>query len=261
MGLIGNSNFSRLALFFEQNKNCFPQVNLLGLKDNIGRDNISHYEFNILFMQISWKGQRCIYISAQRLKSDPVSLVIDPVSDGSGLKMSSVDTNILLSTIGKIDIDNKTIKGEPFVIDGPGEYEIKDIFIRGIDLKNDSGKERNTVYVIDAEDMVLCHLGAINKKELTAVEIEKIGDVDILIIPVGGKTTINGDVARKIISQIEPKLIIPVSYQLPQLKEDIDPVDSFLKVMGVKAPETINKLTIKSKDLPAEDNRVVVLTI
>ncbi|MFH0791956.1 MAG: MBL fold metallo-hydrolase [bacterium] len=231
------------------------------MKDNIGRDNINNYDFNILFMQISWKGQRCIYISAQRLKSDPVSLVIDPVSGDSGLKMSSVDTDILLSTTGKVDIDSKTIKGEPFVIDSPGEYEIKDIFIRGIDLKNDNGKEGNTVYVIDAEDMVLCHLGAINRKELTATEIEKIGDVDILIIPVGGKTTINGDTARKIISQIEPKLIIPVSYKLPQLKEDIDPVDSFLKVMGAKAPETISKLTVKPKDLPTDDSRVVILTI
>ena len=211
-------------------------------------------------MQISWKGQRCVYITAQRLKNGPVSLVIDPVSDESGLKMTSVDADILLSTTGKIDPDIKAVKGNPFLIDSPGEYEIKDIFIRGVDLKNIGDKE-NTAYVIDSEDMVLCHLGAIAKKELTVGEIEKIGDIDILIIPVGGEATINGETARKIISQIEPKLVIPVSYRLPQLKEKVDGLEGFFKTMGVKAPETTNKLTVKSKDLPDEETRIVVLTV
>ncbi len=108
------------------------------------------------------------------------------------------------------------------MIEEPGEYEVKDIFIQGIPSFHDEeeGKKRgqNTIYTIEAEGIRLCHLGDLGQKELNSDQLEKIGDIDILMVPVGGVYTINSKGAAKIISQIEPRLIIPMHYHIPRLK-------------------------------------------
>lgn len=175
----------------------------------------------------------------------------------------------MLSTHGHEDHNNiKGVKSVSpdgaFVITGPGEYEVKDIEIQGIASFHDEkqGKERgqNTIYKIVAEDIRICHLGDIGQAELTAEQVERIGDTDILFVPVGGVYTVDARGALKIVNQIEPRIVIPMHYMLPGLRFKLDKVDEFLKEMGVKNIEPQNKLSLKAKDLSSEETKVVVLT-
>lgn len=215
-------------------------------------------------MHINWHGQSFFQILAARVKGEQVAIAIDPFDETIGLKVPSVSADILLITHGHYDHSNKkAVKNEPFVIEGPGEYEVKDVYIKGIISFHDEneGKERglNTIYVIEVEDMRLCHLGDFGQKELTTDQLEKIGDIDILMVPVGGIFTIDAKGANKVISQIEPRIVIPMHYGLPGLKIKIDEVDKFLKEMGKKSVESLPKLLIKRKDLTLDETKIVVL--
>ena len=217
-------------------------------------------------MQIIWHGQSCFQIIASRGKNNQVLIVIDPFSEEIGLKLPKLEADILLTSHNHPDHNNvRGIGGAPFLISGPGEYEIKEVYIQGIHSWHDEeGGQKlgeNTIYTIEVEDLKLCHLGGFGQRELSASQLEKIGNVDILMIPVGGVSTIDSKVAQKIISQIEPKIIIPMHYELPRLKAKakLEGLDKFLKIMGVKQIEPLNKLLIKKKDLSEEEMRIVVL--
>lgn len=215
-------------------------------------------------MQIIWRGQACFQIITQKEKNNQVNIVIDPFNETTGLRVPTLEADILLISHSHHDHNNiKAVKGLPFLIAGPGEYEIKEVFIQGISAFHDSllGKERglNTIYTIEAEGMRLCHLGDLGQKELTPEQIEKIGEIDILMIPVGGVYTISAKEAMKVMSQIEPKITIPMHYQIPKLKIKLDGLDKFLKTMGLKSIESLNKLSIKKKDLSEEEAKIIVL--
>ncbi len=111
--------------------------------------------------------------------------------------------------------------------------------------------------------MVICHLGDFGQKELTTEQLEKIGMVDVLIIPVGGIYTIDAKTAIKVMSQIEPKIIIPMHYQIAKLNlpagGKLDGLDKFLKILGIKKIETLPKLSVKKKDLSEEEAKIIVL--
>jgi L-ascorbate metabolism protein UlaG (beta-lactamase superfamily) len=214
-------------------------------------------------MQIIWKGQSCFQIATQKTKV-LANIVIDPFSPEIGLRPPSAPADIVLVTHDHPDHNNiKAIAGSPFVVSGPGEYEIKEVYIQGIPCFHDSveGKERgqNTIYVIDAEDLRVCHLGDLGQKELTDEQLEKIGEIDILMIPVGGGPTISEKEAQKIMSQIEPKITIPMHYQIPKLKDKLEGVESFLKSLGIKSMAQEAKLSIKKKDILPEEAKIVVL--
>ncbi|HZX50277.1 MAG TPA: MBL fold metallo-hydrolase [Candidatus Paceibacterota bacterium] len=216
-------------------------------------------------MQIVWKGQACFFLAASRGKQEQVRIVIDPYEESIGLKPPQVEADMVLVTHDHFDHNNaKAVRGEPMVISGPGEYELKGVFIKGIASWHDNaeGKDRgkNTMYVIEAEGLRLCHLGDIGQDELSAEQVGQIGNVDILFIPVGGTYTVAAKGAAKIISQIEPRMVIPMHYALPRLKVKLEPVDEFLKTMGVKNVEPQAKLSLKAKDFSVEEMKVVVLT-
>ena len=216
------------------------------------------------FMQIFWHGQSCFQIISNQRKNGQVNIVIDPYSEDIGLKVPKLEADVLLVSHQHHDHNNvKAVGGNPFLIQWPGEYEIKEVFVQGIPAFHDSssGKERgtNTIYTIEAEDLKLCHLGDLGQKELTPEQIEKIGGVDILMIPVGGVFTISAKEAVKIMSQIEPSIIIPMHYQLPKLRIKLDGIDKFFKVMGIKKLESLPKLSIKKKDISPEEARIIVL--
>jgi len=229
-------------------------------------------------MQIVWYGQSFFQILTQKGKEKVVKIVIDPFDEKIGLKPPSLEADILLITHSHEDHNNvKVIKGSPsqisgkferaspFLISGPGEYEIKEVFIEGIPAFHDpvEGRERGktTIYTVEIEEVKICHLGDLGQKELTDEQLEQIGDVDILMIPVGGIFTIGAKEAAKVISQIEPKIVIPMHYQLPKLKVKLENLDKFLKTMGIKSPETLNKLSIQEKNLPTDGMKIVVLTL
>jgi L-ascorbate metabolism protein UlaG (beta-lactamase superfamily) len=213
-------------------------------------------------MHIIWQGQSCFQLIATRQKGEQVTIIIDPFDEETGLKVPSLNGDILLITHDHHDHNNKKIiKGTPFIIEGPGEYESKEVYIQGVSsFHSEDKKEQNTIYIIEAEGLKICHLGDLGQKELTPEQLEKIGDVDILMVPVGGVHTIDSKIATKIISQIEPHIAIPMHYALPKLKVKLDGVEIFLKEMGKKSVEPQPKLLIKKKDLTSEETQVVVLT-
>lgn len=219
-------------------------------------------------MQIVWHGQSCFEITASPIKNGPVKIVIDPFSEEIGLKLPKLEADIILSTHSHHDHNN--VKGvssvgqnTPFLIEGPGEYEVKNIYIRGIPSWHDSkeGKERgqNTIYTIETEDLKICHMGDFGQTELTPEQLETIGEIDVLMVPVGGVYTIEAKEALKVMAQIEPKITIPMHYSLPKLKVKLDEVDKFLKAVGVKSAEPLPKLNIKKKDLSQEEAKILVL--
>lgn len=220
-------------------------------------------------MVIQWYGQACFKITArwtapQSVKSEEAVLVIDPFDKKLGLRPVGGRADIVLVTHEHFDHNNAAaLRGEPFVIRGPGEYDIKEIYIRGIPAFHDNkeGKERGltTIYTLESEGIRLCHLGDLGQEELLAEQLEAIGDVDILMIPVGGVYTIDGEGARKIINQIEPAIVLPMHYALRGLSVKLNKPEEFLKVFGAKNPETLPKLTIKKKDINPEETKVVLL--
>ena len=207
-------------------------------------------------MHIIWHGQFCFQIIVTRPKKEQVSILIDPFSKNIGLRVPKIEADILLVTHNNGYGDIKEGIGKSFLITNPGEYEIKEIFIQGIG-------GGTTIYTIEAEKMRLCHLGDLKQKELASWQIEKIGDIDILMIPVGGTYTISSREAPKIISQIDPKIVSPMHYQIPKLnlpaKKRLEGVDKFLKTMEKKSIESQDKLLTKKKDLPEDGMKIVVL--
>jgi L-ascorbate metabolism protein UlaG (beta-lactamase superfamily) len=222
-----------------------------------------------IFMQIIWHGHSCFEIITSPAKNSQLKIVIDPFNEEIGLRVPKLAADILLVSHNHQDHNNikavgpATASSPPFLISGPGEYEIKNIFIEGIHSWHDAsgGKERgeNTIYTLESEGLKICHLGDLGQKELTEEQLEKIGEIDVLMIPIGGTYTISAKEATKIISQIEPKISIPMHYQIPKLKLKLDGLDKFLKVVGVRSITPETKLSIKKKDLSPEEARIIVL--
>lgn len=215
-------------------------------------------------MNIIWHGQSCFQITVSPKNNTKINIVIDPFGQDTGLKPPSLEADILLITHNHPDHNNiKAVKGSPFIIDGPGEYDIKGIYIQGFYGFHDAsqGKERGkiTIYTIEIEEIKLCHLGDLGQKELTEDQLEKIGDIDVLMIPIGGIYTINATEAIKIMSQIEPKITIPMHYQIPKLRLKLEGLDKFLKSLGIKTLEPLPKLSIKKKDVTEEEAKIIVL--
>ena len=216
--------------------------------------------------KIYFAGQSCFQISVSNSKDHSADIVIDPFDDATGLKLPNLSADILLVTHDHHDHNNiQDVKGDPFVAQGPGEYEIKGVFIRGIpsfhDDKEGKTKGQNTIYTIEAEGMRFCHLGDLGQKQLTDEQLEKIDSVDVLMIPVGGEGyTIDSAQAQKIIAEIEPKIIIPMHYGLPKLKTKMDDVSKFLKTMGKNSVVPQDKLTVKASALSKDGMEIVVLT-
>ena len=184
-------------------------------------------------MNINWYGQTCFKISISRARNGQTNIIIDPPTKDSGLRGPKLEADILLST----DVKEKIPTGSYFSITGPGEYDIKDTHIQGTKAEN------ATIYTIEVEDMKLCHLGRITQKELTSEQVELIGEVDILFLPIG----MDSRQGVKMMSQIEPKVIIPMYYKIPKSKEKLDSISSFLKALGINKLEKTSKLSIKAK--------------
>lgn len=211
-------------------------------------------------MTITWFGQSCFRIEAKE-----GSVLIDPFSPDIGLKPPKIKDDLVLVTHEHYDHNNtEGASPETFIIRTPGEYEKNSISVLGVRSFHDKseGKERgpNTIYIIKCEDMTICHLGDLGQEKLTEQQVEDIGDVDILMIPVGGSYTINYKEAVGVISQIEPKIAIPMHYKVKGLESDIENADKFVKELGL-TPEKVDKLKISKKNLPVEEIKLVMFDI
>lgn len=210
---------------------------------------------------ITWYGQSCF-----KIQSGETVVFTDPFDKEIGLTPPRGQANIVTVSHEHRDHNNSAaLSGEPLVIEGPGEYETKGVEVRGILSFHDDkeGKERgaSTIYAIEIEGIKICHLGDLGQSKLTAEQVEQIDGVDILMIPVGGTYTIDGETAVDIINQVEPRLVIPMHYKIPGLTIKLDGVEVFLKEMGVAKKDAVDKLTLKKKDLPEEEMQVAVMRI
>ena len=212
-------------------------------------------------MTISWFGQACF-----RIESKDIRILIDPFSSKIGLRAPRINDQIVLVTHDHDDHNNVADLGpETFVVRGPGEYEKSGVQMVGINSFHDNveGTERglNTIYVVRTEGITLCHLGDLGQDELTSEQIELIGGVDILFVPVGGTYTIDGKQAVGIVKQIEPKIIIPMHYKVPgNTIKDLEGPQAFLKEVGIK-PEEVETFKIQAKALPQEEMKLVMFNL
>ena len=215
-------------------------------------------------MKIKWYGQSLFELIAKFQKDEKVILVIDPFDKKLGLKVPKLRADILLISHDHYDHSNiKAVSGDFLLIDGPGEYEVKGVRVNGISAFHDDslGKERGkvTIFTIEMEEIKLCFLSDLGQKELTQQQLEEIGEVNILMLPVGGKYTIGAKEASSVINQIEPQIVIPMHYKIPGLNVKLEGVDNFLKVTGMKDSERISVLSIKKKDLLEGETKIIVL--
>jgi len=207
-------------------------------------------------MNINWYGQSFFRFSVQKDKN-LIEIILNPFTKDSGNKISKTKADILIVSDENITQNSfSEIEGNPFFISSPGEYEIKDVFIQGIS----EGSPNKVFYLLEAEDIKVCFMDEFSQKELTSEQLSILGKIDILVIPVGGgKNIIEPKDAAKIISQIEPQIVIPMNYKTPGIKTDSGTIEEFLKIMGVSKPEEVSKFNIKKKDLEKEEETKIII--
>jgi L-ascorbate metabolism protein UlaG (beta-lactamase superfamily) len=196
------------------------------------------------------------------LKGKDATIITDPYDKSLGLGTLNQKADIV--TISHDHPHHSTlsgVKGEPFVVRGPGEYEVRGVFITGVwtFADNEGGKEmgRNVAFLFHLDDLVVCHLGALGHT-LNPQQIEALGEVDVLMVPVGGHASLTATKATEVISQLEPKVVVPMHYGTGREQVTLDNLDKFMKEMGLKEWETRDKLALRSADM-GETTQVMVL--
>ena len=208
-------------------------------------------------MEIVWLGHSCF-----RIRGKEATIVTDPFDKTLGYPVKKPTASIV--TVSHQHPQHSYlggVTGNPRVISRPGEYEIANVFINGIATFHDAemGEQRgkNTVYLIQIEEVSICHLGDLGHVP-TAEQIEQMSDADILMVPVGGGATIGATAAVETISLLQPKLVIPMHFKTEVVKMVLAPLEPFLKEMGVKEFVSQPKLSVTKSSLPIETSVVVL---
>ncbi len=201
-------------------------------------------------MEITWLGHSCF-----KIRGKQAVIVTDPYPPDSGYSLGKQTADII--TVSHPHASHSYVRGiggDPRLITGPGEYEIKGVLVIGIpafhDAEGGAKRGKNTVYIMEVDGITVCHLGDLGHV-LTAAQVEEIDDVDILLVPVGGVSTIDASMAAEVIRQIEPKVVVPMHYQTPALNRELAPVEKFLKEMGLERVNSQPKLSLTPSSLPA----------
>lgn len=209
-------------------------------------------------MEITWLGHSCF-----RIKGKSGTVITDPFGEATGYHLGKVAADIV--TVSHDHPGHNFVKGvggNPKVISGPGEYEIAGIFIYGVRTYHDGEKGqsrgKNTCYLMQIDDVKVCHLGDLGHVP-SAAQVDELNDAEVLLVPVGGGATTNAAAAIEIVNLLSPKIVIPMHYKTEVSRPDLEPVDKFLNEMGVKDLAPIPKLTVNKAILPLE-TQVVVLT-
>lgn len=209
-------------------------------------------------MEITWYGHSCFRITERGMGA----VVCDPYNHQAigyeALKLKSDIVTVSCPQPGHNFVDG--VKGDPFIIDGPGEYEINNIFINGYrtSSKNDD-PFKNTLYVIEYNGLFVAHLGNMNRIPSMS-EIENYGTIHILLTPVGGGNSLNASKAVELISLIKPNVVIPMHYAVPLTIPELDPLSKFLKEMGITQIEDIaSSYKVNGVSQLPEETKVVIL--
>ncbi len=210
-------------------------------------------------MEITWLGHSCF-----RLRGREAAIVTDPCAKSTGYSVGRLAADIVTVSHDHPGHNNvAAVTGSPRVVQGPGEFEIAGVLIMGIRTYHDDEKGdrlgKNIAYVLELDDLRVCHLGDLGHVP-TPEQVEALSGVDILLAPVGGNNTIDAAAAVETVSLLEPKLVLPMHYQTPAAKAQLDPLDRFLKEMGAASAleERQAKLSVTKSTLPHE-TKVLVL--
>jgi L-ascorbate metabolism protein UlaG (beta-lactamase superfamily) len=200
-------------------------------------------------VDITWLGHSCF-----RIKGSQAVIITDPFPPDLGYSLGKPTANIV--TISHQHPSHSFVQGiggEPKIVKGPGEYEISGVLIIGVATFHDAevGRKRgkNTVYLMEVDGISVCHLGDLGHV-LNAEQVEEIGDVDVLLLPVGGVSTIDASIAAEVIRQLEPKAVVPMHYKTPVIERELEPVEKFLKEMGMEQIDSRPKLSVTKSNLP-----------
>ena len=208
-------------------------------------------------MEITWLGHSCFLISGKEK-----TIVTDPYHPDLGYRLGELEADIV--TLSHFHPGHSYIEGivnDPRRVKSPGEYEIGGTFITGVASFHDNNKGdlrgKNTIYIIETDDITLCHLGDLGHP-LGPHSIEEIGDVDILFLPVGEVSTMPVDTAVEIVRQLEPPIVIPMHYKTGVFTGNLSPVDKFLDKMRIRELEARPSLSITASSLPGSTQIIVL---
>jgi L-ascorbate metabolism protein UlaG (beta-lactamase superfamily) len=213
-------------------------------------------------VEITWLGHSCF-----RLRDRAATVVTDPYGKDLGLNLVRVRADIVTVSHDADDHNYvKGVKGDFQVLTGPGEYEVSSVFVTGLELRGDRKKKdaisgpRNTVFLFEFDDLTICHLGDLNLVPTQAQVEEALGEVDVLLIPVGGGEGLTASQASEVVSLLEPHIVIPMHYQVPEISLELDPVGKFLKEMGLDKVTPQEVLKVSRSGLP-DETQIVLLEL
>lgn len=214
-------------------------------------------------MEITWYGHSCFRITERGM----ASVVTDPYDpEAVGLDPGKLRADVVTISCNKPAHNYvKAVRGSALEITGPGEYEVGGVFVTGV-LINGRGKNknqdelRNTIYVIEYKGLKIAHLGELNNVP-SQTEVEGLGEVNIVLVPVGGQTSLNAAKAAEVISLLEPSVVIPMHYEMRGSQIELDPLSKFLKEMGLSEVETEETVKFTSRKSLPDEIRVIVLDI
>ncbi len=210
-------------------------------------------------MEITWFGR-----STFRLKGKEATVITDPPLTERGQPQPRFVSSADIVTMGTLESDERQtdFSSVPKVIHGPGEYEVKGVFVTGIEdgRRDDKARGRHdVVYLLELDELVVCHLGRL-ARPLTGEQTDQITRVDVLLVPVGGhEQTLDATAAAEMIGQFDPRVIVPMFFKSgPDDPLDLDPLDKFAREMGLKEWEPQPRLNVTHSSLPAVPGTVVL---
>lgn len=212
-------------------------------------------------MELSWLGHACF-----RVKNRDITVILDPYgaqagTAGAGSRSFGEADVVTISHDHPTHSNVGAVAGRPRVISGPGEYEVAGVLITGIrtfhDDKKGAERGKNTAYVIEMDELRVCHLGDLGHVP-TANQAEELSGAEVLLIPVGGGTTIDAEAAAEVISLLEPRIVVPMHFRTDAASEQLEPLDRFLKQMGVGVTQPVARLTVTKTGLPLETTVTVL---
>lgn len=208
-------------------------------------------------MDITWYGHSCFRLTERGY----ATVVTDPFDGSLGYEVPKLKADIVtISHAAPGHSYLAGVKGYKHVVDGPGEYEIGGVFIIGVATYDQAAANprRNVVYVLDYNNLTVAHLGDLDHVPNQSM-IDALGAIDIALVPVGGGSGLSSSQAAEVLSLLEPSIVVPMHYRTDVLSGlELDPVDRFLKEMGVNAVQQEAMLRASAGALP-EQTQVVVL--
>lgn len=213
-------------------------------------------------MVITHLGMSCIKMAIKTVSGKEYTLVTDPFdAKKSGVKLSKQKADIVVVSEPESESHNNVESVVPadesvFTIKEPGEYEVREIFVHGV-----SAEPGKHAYVIEAERIKMGFLGGVATSPVSDAVASALENIDILCLPVGGGSVLTAKNAAQVVRQLEPRMVIPLYYKVAGAKEKLSTVQDFVKEVGTKSVDELDKLKITKKEMPQEDMRITILKV